>query len=73
MVMKGIGSSRPFNMNPDKKDNVYVRKADGERRYEQKQYLLWPMRDIINILNMSDAEESYVQAFNDKLSFRMLQ
>ena len=28
--------------------------------------------DIPNILNMSDAEESYVQAFDDKLSFRML-
>ena len=30
------------------------------------------MRDILNILNMLDAEESYVQAFDDKLSIRML-
>ena len=30
------------------------------------------MRDILNILNMPNAEESYVQAFDDKLSFRML-
>ena len=59
-------------MNPGKKDNVYVGKVDGERRYEPKRYLLWPMRDILNILNMSDAEESYVQAFDDKLSIRML-
>ena len=59
-------------INPGKKDNVYVGKVDGERRYEPKRYLLWPIRDILNILNMSDAEESYVQAFDDKLSIRML-
>ena len=52
-------------MNPRKKDNVYVGKVDGERRYQQKRYLLWPMRDILNILNMYDAEESYVQAFEE--------
>ena len=45
-------------INPGKKDNVYIGKVDGERRYEQKRYLLWPMRDILKILNMSNAEES---------------
>ena len=59
-------------INPGKKDNIYIGKVDGERRYEQKWYLLWPMRDILNILNMFDAEESYAQAFDDKLPFRML-
>ena len=58
-------------INPVKNDNVYIGKVDGERRYEQKRYLLWPMRDMLNILNMCDAEESYAQAFDDK-SFRML-
>ena len=58
-------------MNAGKKDNVYVGKVDGERRYKPKRYLLWPMRDILNILNMSDADESYVHAFDDKLSIRM--
>ena len=42
-----------------------------EKGDKQKRYLLWPMRDILNILNMSEAEESYVQAFEEKLSFRM--
>ena len=59
-------------MNPNKKDNIYVEKVDGESRYEPKRYLLQPMRDILNILNMSDAEESYVQACDVKLSVRML-
>ena len=59
-------------INPGKKHNVCIGKVDGERRYEQKWYLLWPMKDILNILNMSNAEESYAQAFDDKLSFRML-
>ena len=67
-----IGSPLPFDDEPGKNDNVYVGKVDGERRYEQKRYLLWPMRDILNILNISDAEESYLQAFDDKLSFRIL-
>ena len=57
---------------PGKKDKVYIGKVNGERRYEQKRCLLWPIRDILNILNMSDTEESYAQAFDDKLSFRML-
>ena len=30
------------------------------------------MKAILNTLNMSDAEESYVQAFDYRLSFRML-
>ena len=42
-----------------------------EKVDKQKRYLLWPMRDILNILNMSGAEESYVQVFEDKLSFTM--
>ena len=42
-----------------------------EKGDKQKRYLLWPMRDILSILNMSDAEESYVQAFEEELSFRM--
>ena len=51
---------RPYlsMINPGKKDNVYIGKVDGERRYEQKRYLLWPMRDILKMLNMSNAEES---------------
>ena len=59
-------------MNPGKKDTVYVRKVDRKRRYEPNRYLSWPIRDILNILDMSHAEESYVQAFDDKLSIRML-
>ena len=42
-----------------------------EKGDKQKRYLLWPMKDILSILNMSDAEESYVQAFEEELSFRM--
>ena len=59
-------------INPGKKDNVYIEKVDGEKRCEQKRYLLWHLRDIRNILSMSDAEESSAQAFDDTLSFRML-
>ena len=58
-------------INPGKKDNVYIGKVDGEKRCQQKRYLLWHLRDIRNIFNISDAEESSAQAFDDTLSFRM--
>ena len=33
-------------MAPGKKDNVYKGKVDGEKQYEQKRFLLWPLRDL---------------------------
>ena len=38
-------------INPGKKDHVYVGKKDGVSQYTQKQYLLWTLRDILEILN----------------------
>ena len=38
-------------VNPGRKDHVYIEKKDGERQYCQKRYLMWNLRDLLNILN----------------------
>ena len=37
--------------NPGRKDNAYIGKTDGEKTFVQKQYLLWNLRDALNIIN----------------------
>ena len=37
--------------NPERKDRVYVGKIDGEHRYKQRLYLLWNLRDLLDIIN----------------------
>ena len=40
-------------MKPGKKDH-YTKKVNGEKSHGQKRYLLWPLRDILDMLNGSD-------------------
>ena len=56
LLRKALDHPDLLMMNPCKKDNFYVGKVDGEKRYEPKRYLLSPIRDILNILNMFDAQ-----------------
>ena len=60
-------------MHPGKNDNVYIGKVDGVKQYEQKRYFLWPLRDILDILNGSVANQSetYTERFAEKLTFSM--
>ena len=58
-------------MNPGKKDNVYVGKSNGQRQYKQKRYLLWPIRDLLNILNTPE-NNSYVNSYGEELPFSVL-
>lgn len=53
-------------MNPGRKDNVYVGKVDGERRYLQKRYLLWSLRDTWEIIN--GQYECFKELFDGNLS-----
>ena len=59
-------------MAPGKKDNVYKGKVDGEKQYEQKRFLLWPLRDLHDSLNGKYEvanENSFVIKFDKKLPF----
>ena len=60
-------------MNPGKNDNVYIGKTNGSRVYEQKRYLLWPIRDILEILNGNSLSEesTFVSTFDTELSFSL--
>ena len=65
-------------VNPGRKDHVYICKKDGERQYCQKRYLLWNMRDLLNILNGNEVAgsttgvETFVGRFEKPLSFSLL-
>ena len=60
-------------MNPGKNDNVYIGKTNGSRVYEQKRYLLWSIRDILEILkgNSLSEESTFVSTFDTELSFSL--
>ena len=61
--------------NPGTKDRVYIGKIDGVSQFVQKQYLLWSLKDLIDIANgnkvagIDGKGESYLQRFGVKLSF----
>ena len=65
-------------VNPGRKDHVYIGKKDGERQYCQKRYLLWNMRDLLNILNGNEVAgsttgaETFPGRFEKPLSFSLL-
>ena len=61
--------------NPGRKDNVYIGKENCERIYKQILYLLWNLRDIIDIANGTGKIEianSFIQNFNKSLTFLQL-
>ena len=55
-------------------------KVNGERQYQQMQYLLWTLRELLEIVNgctqishlNSSEEECYESKFNVKLTFCQL-
>ena len=52
---------------------MYLGKIDGESKHEQKQYLLWPLREIVSIANRNEAsDESFESKCNKKLTFSQL-
>jgi len=64
-------------INPGKKDNVYVGKVNGKSSFVQKQYLLWTLRDTLDIINGSELEgapneTSFFGRFSKVLSFGRL-
>ena len=61
--------------NPGQKDNVYIGKEDGERIYKQRLYLLWNLRDILDIANGTgkiEISNSFNKAFDKLLTFSQL-
>ena len=57
-------------MAPGKKDHVYKGRLEGEKLFEQKRYLLWPLKDLHEALNgkhEADDENSHVAKFGEVL------
>ena len=56
--------------NPGRQDNVYIGKVDGQWKYLPQQYLLWTLKDSMDIINGSELHSSnFVPTFPEKLSF----
>ena len=53
--------------NAGRKDNVYIGKTDGEWCYVQKRYLLWNLRDALEILN--GQKGIFKEKFGEPLTF----
>ena len=61
--------------NPERNDHVYVTKTDGERRYRQRLYLLWNLRDLLDSINGTgkvDVTNTFYQNFKKLLTFCQL-
>lgn len=56
--------------NPGRKDTKYIKKVNGERTYLPKQYLLWTLRDTLEIINGESSK--FYDSFSEKLSFAQL-
>ena len=50
-----VGRSDLTYTNPGRAGNVYIGKIDGERQYLPRQYLLWSLKDLHDILNETSA------------------
>ena len=62
---------------PGRRDTVYVGMDHGKRQYKQKRYLLWKIRDLLGIINVSkvitnEQYASFPEMFQRDLSFRQL-
>ena len=54
-LIQVLGRSDLTYTNPGRADNVYIGKIDGERQYLPRQYLLWSLKDLHDILNGTSA------------------
>ena len=64
-------------INPGRKGNVYVGIINGERKYVQKRYLLWTLRDLLGIMNGKQIHgmengDTFRDAFDHEISFTLL-
>ena len=50
--------------------NISIGKVDGEWKYLPRQYLLWTLRDLLDIIN--GTESNFVSTFLEKLTFSQL-
>ena len=56
---------------PEKKDIVYIGRVNGEKKYLQKRYLLWTLREVLDILNGDALSNSkyFKSKFRKSVSF----
>ena len=68
-MIEFLGRSDMTYTNPGCQDNVYIGKADGERKYLPRQYLLWTWKDLLEIMNGSELHSSNFVYFFGEAEF----
>ena len=69
-MIEFLGRSDTTYTNPGRQDNIYMGKVNGERKQLPKQYLLWTLRYLLDIIN--GAESNFESTFSEKLTFSQL-
>ena len=59
-------------MNLGRKNNVHVGKINGERNYVQERFLLWKMRDIVDIANGITEEANDIPRFTEEFGSELI-
>ena len=51
------------------KEHIYFEKFNSKQKYEKRQYLLWPLRDILSIANSNaGSKQSFETMFGNQLT-----
>ena len=66
-MIEFLSRSDMTDTNPGRQVHVYIGRVDGERKYLPRQYLLWTLRDLLDIIN--GTESNFVSTFSEKLTF----
>ena len=72
-MIEFLRKSNMTYINPGRQDNVYAGKVDGERKYLPRQYLLWTLKDLLDMINRNELHSfNFVSTFMENLNFSQL-
>ena len=72
-MIESLSRSGITHANPGCQDNIDMGKVDGERNYLHWKYLLWILKDLLDIINGCELHSSnFVSRFLEKLTFSYL-
>ena len=72
-MIQSLSRSDMTYMNLGGQYNVYIGKVHGEQKYLSRQYFLWTLKDLLDIINGNELHSSnFVSTFSEKLTFSQL-
>ena len=69
-LLKLLNRSDITNTSLGNEDHIYIGDFNSKRKYKQRQYLLWFLRDVLSAANSNvGSEESFETGFGKELTF----